>query len=325
MKEFRTLIRDLSVGMTQPKNGLREKYLERRTTLEDKRSRSGRLPVEGQISLSAYLIRLKQYDAAVDLLTPLAAQERGNFMVYANLITAHQLGGQLDRARAYLSQIQGGRPQGWPGLTAQQLDWFARVERYHQDLIKLRFREALAQVNPNQQTGRPKLPATIDDLFGVRLIGPSGRYEAGRLADDQKAKLPPDAVAIVQQLLVWLPDDTRLYWLLGELLNAQGDLEGATQVFDECSWLRRFDTPELQQHRQIVQEALAQAAPGAPDLGPESPAPSSPEEPSGWLPDRGHLVVVGIVAGLLLAGLGYLQLRELRHRRQGKPSISKSG
>jgi tetratricopeptide (TPR) repeat protein len=321
MKHLLRHLQDLSGGVMQQNNKLREEYVKNLDRLEAKR-RSGRLSVDEQLSLSAYQIRLKQYNAAIELLTPLAAQERGNFMVYANLITAHQLNGQLDRARAYLAQVYGGKPQGWPGLTPQQLDWFARVEKYHQDLIKLRFREGLAQRNTDPATGGARPVPTVDDLFELRFVGPSGRYEAGRLADDQKAKLPPDAVAIVQQLLVWLPDDTRLYWLLGELLNAQGDLDGASTAFQECQWFRRFDAPELQAHRQLVQEALANAPPpAAPDLG-LSTRPAA--EPAGWLPDRHHLLVVGVVAGLLLLGLAYLQLREIRHRRQGKSFLPRN-
>jgi tetratricopeptide (TPR) repeat protein len=315
--QFPELIRNLSSGMLQSKNTLRDKYQAKRDRLEAKR-RFGRLSVDEQLSLSVYLIRLKQYNAAIDLLTPLAAQERRNFMVHANLITAHQLDGQLDRAREYLVQVQDGQPQGG-GLTPQQCAWLGRVEKYHQALIKLRFREWLDQKNAGP-AARNRLVQAIDDLFGVRFVGPSGQYEAGRLADDQKAKLPADAVAIVQQLLIWLPDDTRLYWLLGELLNAQGDLEGAATAFNECQWVRGLNAPELRAHHQVVREALAQA-PAAPaaDLGVSTP----PEAPSGWLPDRQHLLIVGVVAGLLLLGLAYLQLREIRHRRQGKSFLSR--
>jgi hypothetical protein len=99
-------------------------------------------------------------------------------------------------------------------------------------------------------------------------VGDSGRYEAGKIAASERAKLPPDAVAIVQQLLIWLPDDTLLYWQYGELLNANGDVTSAAQVFDDCAWRRRLDSAELKQHRQIVTEA-AQAKSQESDLSSE--------------------------------------------------------
>src|SRR5262249_9699783 len=84
-----------------------------------------------------------------------------------------------------------------------------------------------------------------------RFVGESGAFEVGTLAVAEKAKLPPDALDIVQQLLVWLPDDLRLYWLLGELYNARGgtanieaaqliftDLEGATPLVADKGWNR---------------------------------------------------------------------------------------
>src|SRR5205823_3935266 len=92
-------------------------------------------------------------------------------------------------------------------------NWFKQAERYQLTLLRLRMREGFGR----RAGGRP-VPATdVDALFGVRFIGPSGEYEAGKIADAERSKLPADAVAIVQQLLLWFPDDTRLLWLLGEL------------------------------------------------------------------------------------------------------------
>ena len=52
----------------------------------------------------------------------------------------------------------------------------------------------------------------------VRFANDGGIYQPGALATAERAKLPPDAIAIVQQLLLWYPTDSRLYWLLGETL-----------------------------------------------------------------------------------------------------------
>jgi len=139
----------------------------------------------------------------------------------------------------------------------------------------------------------------VDELFPVKFIGPSGQYEAGKFAEAEKSKLPADAVAVVQQLLLWAPEDTRLYWLLGELYNARGDLTSADAIFEECVWSRRYNAEPLREHRLIVKEAIKAQAP---------PPPPPPED---WKPSTAKLVIVGVVAGLALLALAYYQAREL--------------
>ena len=58
-------------------------------------------------------------------------------------------------------------------------------------------------------------------------VGPSGAYEAGALAADQWPRLPAEAMNLVTQLVLWLPHDNRLYWLLAELVNVNGDFSTA--------------------------------------------------------------------------------------------------
>jgi tetratricopeptide (TPR) repeat protein len=304
------------IGLEQPIAPQRQEYLKQRAALEAK-VRAGSATVEDRVNLGACLIRLRQYEQAVDVLSP-AVGERRNFMVFANLGTAHQLAGRLDRALSYLEQAKDVWPDQWPGLSQEQLRWYRQAEDYQRKLVRLRFRESV-----RQPAGRGRAPATVDELFTgpdgapLRFVGENGQYEAGKLAPAERQKLPLDAVAIVQQLLLWMPDDTRLYWLLGELYNATGDVDAAAKIFEECEWSRRFDTPTLRAHRQVVQEAkpkneplvLEQATPEAP----AAPAPVAPE-PS-WLPEGRQLLIVGGVAGVLVLALAYFQVRELRRRR----------
>ena len=68
----------------------------------------------------------------------------------------------------------------------------------------------------------------LDALFPrVHFVGPSGQYESGMLAAEQWANMPADALTIVKQLVLWFPHDSRLKWLLAELLNAGNDIDGA--------------------------------------------------------------------------------------------------
>src|SRR5207302_4716130 len=99
--------------------------------------------------------------------------DRRNFMVIANLASAHQLAGRLDRAVSYLLQVKDVWPADWPGFSKNKLDWYRRVEQYHLQLARLRYRESLRQ-------GKGQAAAGLDDLFGsasgpVLFLAESGR------------------------------------------------------------------------------------------------------------------------------------------------------
>lgn len=100
----------------------------------------------------------------------------------------------------------------------------------------------------------------MDDLFGVRFVGPSGQFEPGKLAAAEQKKLATNAVAIVQQLALWLPNDTQLLWQLGELANAHGDIRTAADIFESCVGQFALSSRTLRQHRALVQETLKEMA-----------------------------------------------------------------
>jgi tetratricopeptide (TPR) repeat protein len=313
---------DSPLGSKQSESSKRRQCLHRTEKLLAK-ARTGGITVQERVNCSAYLIRLRKYEDAVQVLEPVAAQERQNFMLFANLATAHQLAGRLDRALGYLQQVKLLWPSAWPGWTVQQLAWFHTAEKYHLELVKQRYRES---------AGRPaRRTETLDDLFHVHFIGESGRYEPGKLAAQEQAKLPAEALAVVQQLVLWLPDDTRLYWQLGEVYNANGDIGAAAKIFDDCVGnVRRFSAPDLRMHRLIVQEARPKVSSPLLDLPsdqPSGPPDNAPARDSsdGWLPERGQLVVVGSLAALAVAVLGYFQIREFRRRRRSSRSGSPAG
>jgi tetratricopeptide (TPR) repeat protein len=318
--QFRDLLTDLSkIGNELQESAGRKHYLAQRDEMLAK-YRNRTLTTQEKVNLSEYLIRLREYEKAVELLTPLAAQERRNFMVYANLATAHQLAGRLDPASSYLEHVKTIWPKEWPGLTSEQLTWYQRAEKYHLRLLRLRYRESLRAA-----ASRSKAPETLDELFAddkgaVRFVGDSGAYEAGKMAAKERAKLPEDALAVVQQLLVWIPgpapgmEDPRLFWLLGELYNAAGDVEAASEIFQSLVWSYRYDAPELREHRKILQAAMPEPVViGAAETPLPAPRPS-------WLPELRQnlykIVLVGVVVALVVVGLVYLQIRELRRRRK---------
>ncbi len=282
-------------------NALRDQALQRKAALGAK-IKAGTGTAEDKIDLSAVLIGLAEYQEAIQLLEPLIRDRerplRGvpAFMAHANLGTAYQIVGESDRARTYLSLARDYLPKGEPpaGWTKEQLAWIREVEKQQLKLLGTRAKE-LADNN-----GKARPAEAVDDLFGVRFVGEIGNYEAGTLAAAERAKLPGNAMAITQQLLLWLPADSqydaRLFWLLGELLNAQGDVVAAHDVLDRCSWDRALNAAQLREHRQILQDALP--------------------KPASWLPETRKLVIVGASVVLAVLFLGYFQVREIVRRRQ---------
>jgi len=87
-----------------------------------------------------------------------------------------------------------------------------------------------------------------------------GKYRPGQLSTAESKKLPADAVAIVQQLALWLPADGRLLWQLGELANAHGDVKTAAAIMDGCVTEFAMNSPELRQHRQLTRAAADEQA-----------------------------------------------------------------
>src|SRR5207245_833790 len=113
-------------------------------------------------------------------------------------------------------------------------------EEYHLKMVRLRIRQG-------------KLD--FDDLFGVRFLNDKGAYEPGAMAKTEWDKLPTRAVAIVQQLALWLPQDGRLLWQLAELANATGDVKTAAAMMDGCVTQFGLNDPELRRHRQRTRAA----------------------------------------------------------------------
>jgi hypothetical protein len=322
---------------------------ERRAAELEAREKEGALSTLDRVDLGACYIRMGRYQDAIRVLE---AGDRKHFLVLANLASAYHSIDQLDRAIAYQRQALDAWPSVWAGWSALQLQWYRRVDRYYLTLLQLRYREQV------RAGGRPVRVTTVDELFPkVRFVGPSGEYEAGALAQASRDEVPEDATVIALQLVFWLPFDDRLYWLLGELLNAGGQVQMAYEVLDELVFARRMDARELTRHRQVLRDSVqAFKAWGEPGtrlsllcafsptaLGPILPAsaawgaqfrPQPLAAPARRAADEGggaaappapppnwlpdwRPLGVGFGAGVVVALIGALQWREWRRRRPG--------
>lgn len=185
--------------------------------------------------LGALYVRLGEPARAVEVLRSAQSQHPKDFHLLANLGTAWQMQGDLRQAAACLEQAV--------RLAPAKL---RPAEQLHLKLIRLRAAE------PREAQG-------LDDLFGIRYIGPSGAFEAGRLAEEQRRRLPAEAAALLQQLALWLPADGRLLWQLAEVAGANGDAATAAAMLDGCVTEFGLRSAELTNHRRAYRAAAERA------------------------------------------------------------------
>src|SRR5262249_4628765 len=146
-----------------------------------------------------------------------------------------------------------------------------------------------------------------DPSAPLRFVAEGGEYAAGEIAARERAKLPTDALAAVQQLLLWFPEDTRLYWLLGELLNADGQVIEAAGILDRCAYARNHPDPELKAHRRELTMSAKQLREASVALQEERVHADALKEhhrqlqakPGPWF-DLQKVIVVGGAAGVVV-------------------------
>jgi hypothetical protein len=211
-----------AVAVPQLAGPLRDTHADAALKLEAA-ARSRDLTADESADLGALYVRLGKPQQAIGILRPAARQHPEHFRIAAHLGTAWQLAGDLEQAAAALEDAVRLAPDKW-----------REGEDYHLKLVRLRLRE-----------GKREMSAP-DDLFGVRFTGRPGE----RLTD-----LPPNAVAVAQQLALWLPADGRLLWLLGELANAHGDVRTAANILDGCVTEFGLSAADLRTRRQLYRSA----------------------------------------------------------------------
>jgi hypothetical protein len=289
-----------------------------------------KLGAEELAGLSADLLRLSHPDRVLTMLQPLARDpRRGDFFVMAHLAKAHQNRG-TELREAFEQQQLALRGIGFPTkfgrFTRAQLQWLKKVEtEYAMPLLASRIDET--------DRSRPKqgdLTETPDPLFPpspprrnanpLKYVGDSGAYEMGSLAEVEKAKLPPDALAVMQQLVLWNPSDTRLYWQLGELYNALGEPETALKILDDCTFNMGYSNPNLLDHRRILRAKVEEIQRVRSDETAKQKAEAEAEQETQTREARQKqqrfwwIVSVIVAFGLFLA---YLQFKEVIRRVWG--------
>jgi hypothetical protein len=299
--------------------------------IADRQAVPSRSP-EDTVALATLLIRVGRLDDAEGLL----ARDRQGFLVNNTLAHVYALRHDWDRASEYLSIANGDDPPaGLQKLTKDQLDWHQKLNHGPlARLFKLRLQESQARPKPLPQN------EDVDDLFRVRFVNEVGKYEPGKLAPAERAKLPPDAIAMVQQLLFWFPTDTRLYWLLAELYAADGDFISARFIMNVCvdlkgrqygnrrilaaHWAVVDPLGEEQKKKQPAEEPLVapqpppaeKTEPKADAAPPAEPKPEQPPTPIG-------LGAIWVYFGLVGAVAVLAAVRLLTRRGKGNRGLAR--
>ncbi len=223
----------------------------------------GRLAVPQQVARAVDLIRVGRAADAVNLLEARTRDRDPDFVAVVTLAHAYAAKGDWGEAvRCHsLAVFDAQPPSQLPGVLPELTKRYVEIEKtYYPRWLHLRESESGQREGLSEQEVLPLFGPTTQNpsQTPVKWVNDAGQYEPGKFAAGERAKLPPDAVAVVQQLLLWSPDDTRLLWLLAELYSADGQLREADQVFDQCTWGRNFTNRRLlMDHRAIVRDLVA--------------------------------------------------------------------
>ena len=305
--------------------------------------------LEQQLDYSTVLIRRGKADEAIQLLRPLTDKDPNNFLVWSHLATAYHLSGNKEfgnQAGDSMREALRLWPKRWDDVELQRkvdlertgwdqgtFDWYRKCEDHFNLFLKLR--------------RKPQTTLALDSLFTdaakkpVRFVDEAGKYAPGRIPGTERDKLPDDAIEIVEQLLVWMPNDIALYWLLAELLNARAmnleapaakyhSIRDAGQIMKELvTGLRdaggRSAVPdELLDHYDALQQFLkanaAMEQPAMPkDLAEIVKKPIDDDDDSPLTREQWwRALIVGFVTGLAVGLFALWQVQEMRRRRQGR-------
>jgi hypothetical protein len=303
--------------------------------------------LEQKLDYSTVLIRRGRALEAARFLDVVTGENKNaeNFLLASQHATAYFLSADrgLERESGRLMKKALEKwPQSWEGLSEDQkellksfgilhaidFDHYRKCEVLFQRLMENRLKEK------SRQEKKETVEETVDPIFRdakgdpIRFLNEKGEYEAGRIANADKEQMPREAVEYVQQLLLWMPGDDRLLWLLAETFNASAMEQtnpkeknmavwNAHKIFERLTNLKtpvKYGLKEIRK-RSAVLEAHVNANPI--DIAPPPP----PEDPNDvkmtsreWWWRQTVVLIVGLAVGMFVIW----QIQETRRRRQAR-------
>ncbi len=238
--EWRGFLSDLrtlrnAANLAPGPNPLRETLTDRAAALEAK-AKTAALSADDAADLGECHVRLGRPLKAIGVLRDARRIDPKHYRAAAGLGIAWVAVGDWNQAANAFDDAVNLAPAAWKD-----------VDTAHRTLARARAKEA-------------KDADGLDDLFGVRFVGESGKPEAGKLAAAERKKLPANAVAIVQHLLTCSPADARLLWQLGEVANATGDVRTAANILDGCVGDFGLKSEDARARRKVYRAAADELA-----------------------------------------------------------------
>jgi high-affinity Fe2+/Pb2+ permease len=183
------------------------------------------------------------------------------------------------------------------------------------------------------QEKKQPVAETVDPIFldakgePIRFLNEKGEYEAGRIAAPDKDQMPRDAVEAVEQLLIWMPNDERLLWLLAETFNASAmehqnkkgksmAVLNANKIFQR---LLNFETPtkyglkEITKRQAVLQDYMDANPVDAIQIPVADPNDVKMTRLQWW-----RTLAVAFALGLAIGMFALWQTQEMRRRRQAR-------
>lgn len=294
--------------------------------------------LEQKLNYSAVLIRRGEPDLAARFLGGVNDEHRKNFLVLSHFASACFLSKENNRklqARNLMKMALDTWPKTWADVDEKQktfllsfasdfeldFDRYRRSEECFERLIINRLNEK-KRLDERKAIEPGVDPIFVDDKgVPLKFVNDKGEFEAGRIADSAKKHLPRDAVEVVEQLLLWMPDDQRLLWLLGEAFNAtamdestkiakEQRLTSAAVIFRQLTE-NPVNNPALSDKDIQASNRVLQAYMAA--LKGEQPKLPDDEPPSPWWRIGG-----GFAVGILVGMFALWQIQELRRRRAAR-------
>jgi tetratricopeptide (TPR) repeat protein len=169
--------------------------------------------------------------------------------------------------------------------------------------------------------GRP--PDAIANPWGVQFVDENGTFAPGRIAQDQKDRLPPDLVESVVRLVRHAPRNGALWAFLGDLANAEGNVSLAVQCYERAANALQFAPRPLLERLRAAQAHVRDQERRMAETIPTTPAPPRKPRPGDWstLSRTPQAIAVMIVGGAAVVVLTTLQIR-LWLARRPRPDAS---
>ena len=247
------------------------------------------------VGLSADLLRMGRDREVIELLTPTIRDDNPDYRLLMHLALAHAALGDWNLALKRTGDARDcDPPTELAGTKPPQLQWMLKVDRTYTRPWMLAARQ---NADPKSRPSDPEVPR----LFDMR---------------------PADAVAVVQQMVLWAPLDANLLWLLGSLHLEKGQFAEAFDILEQCRE-RKLTWPKFRVQHAAAEAGYAKLSKVDPFAGIEGPTVDLPADP----PNRGLFDIVApeqfaiVLSGFAIAVLALLalQIRTLRRRRR-RPS-----